>query len=90
MGFVDRLVPDGKARDTALELAQEIATKSPIGLRAAKRALKEGADVDLATGLEIEDRAWEEVAFSADRLEGIEAFNLRRAPQWPSWQESRR
>jgi enoyl-CoA hydratase/carnithine racemase len=90
MGFVDRLVPEGTARAAALELAQEIAMKSPISLRAAKRALKDGADVDLATGLEIENQAWEEVAFSADRLEGIEAFNRRRAPQWPSWQESRR
>jgi enoyl-CoA hydratase/carnithine racemase len=90
MGFVDRLVPAGQARSTARELAQEIATKSPISLRAAKRALKQGVDVDLATGLEIENRAWEEAAFSADRLEGIEAFNLGRTPQWPSWQESGR
>jgi enoyl-CoA hydratase/carnithine racemase len=90
MGFVDRLVPEGQARSSARELAQEIATKSPISLRAAKRALKQAVEVDLATGLEIENRAWEEVAFSADRLEGIEAFNLRRAPQWPSWQESGR
>jgi enoyl-CoA hydratase/carnithine racemase len=90
MGFVDRLVPEGLAQASARELAREMATKSPISLRAAKRALKEGTDVDVATGLEIENQAWEEVAFSADRLEGIEAFNLRRTPQWPSWQESGR
>ena len=90
MGFVDRLVPEGLAQDSARELAREMATKSPISLRAAKLALKEGIDVDVATGLEIENRAWEEVAFSADRLEGIEAFNLGRTPQWPSWQESGR
>jgi enoyl-CoA hydratase/carnithine racemase len=90
MGFVDRLVPEGAARSSARELAQEIATKSPISLRAAKRALHDGIDVDLSTGLEIENQAWEEAAFSADRLEGIEAFNLRRAPRWPSWQESGR
>jgi enoyl-CoA hydratase/carnithine racemase len=90
MGFVDRLVPEGLVQASARELAQEMATKSPISLRAAKRALKEGIDVDLSTGLAIENRAWEEVAFSADRLEGIEAFNLRRTPQWPSWQESGR
>jgi enoyl-CoA hydratase/carnithine racemase len=90
MGFVDRLVPEGLAQDSAQELARAMATKSPISLRAAKRALKEGIDVDVATGLEIENRAWEEVAFSADRLEGIEAFNLGRTPQWPSWQESGR
>jgi enoyl-CoA hydratase/carnithine racemase len=90
MGFVDRLVPEGLAQASARELAREMATKSPISLRVAKRALKEGIDVDVATGLEIENRAWEEVAFSADRLEGIEAFNLRRTPKWPSWQESGR
>jgi enoyl-CoA hydratase/carnithine racemase len=90
MGFVDRLVPAGGARRTALELAQEIATKSPTGLRAAKRALKQGIDVDLISGLEIENQAWEEAAFSADRLEGVEAFNMRRAPRWPSWQENGR
>jgi enoyl-CoA hydratase/carnithine racemase len=69
-------------------LAQQIATKSPLSLRAAKRALRQGIDVDLITGLEIENQAWQEAAFSADRLEGIEAFNVRRAPRWPSWQES--
>jgi enoyl-CoA hydratase/carnithine racemase/membrane protein YdbS with pleckstrin-like domain len=90
MGFVDRLVPEGAARSSARELAQEIATKSPISLRAAKRALRDGIDVDLSSGLEIENQAWEEAAFSADRLEGIEAFNMRRAPRWPSWQESGR
>jgi enoyl-CoA hydratase/carnithine racemase len=90
IGFVDRLVPVGAARPSALDLAQGIATKSPISLRAAKRALKQGVDVDLASGLEIENQAWEEAAFSADRVEGVEAFNLSRDPHWPSWQESGR
>ena len=85
IGLADRLVPEGLARISALQLAEEIATKSPVSLRAAKRALLQGLDVDLTRGLEIESRAWEETAFSADRVEGIEAFNQRRAPRWPSW-----
>ena len=88
IGLADRLVPEGTARTSALEVAKDIAIKSPISLRLAKRALRQGADVDLVSGLEIEGRAWEEAAFSADRIEGVEAFNLRRAPRWPSWQES--
>jgi enoyl-CoA hydratase/carnithine racemase len=87
LGIADRVVPEGTARMSAHELAKEIAAKSPISLRAAKRALRQGVDIDLAHGLEIESRAWEEVAFSADRVEGIEAFNQRRAPRWPSWRE---
>jgi enoyl-CoA hydratase/carnithine racemase len=90
LGFVDRLVPEGRARSEALALAKQIATKSPISLRAAKRALNKGLDVDLAAGLEIENSAWEEAAFSIDRREGIEAFNQRRRPQWPSWEVSGR
>jgi enoyl-CoA hydratase/carnithine racemase len=88
IGLVDRLVPEGAARSSAHQLAKEIAAKSPISLRAAKRALRQGIDVDLISGLEIESRAWEEAAFSADRVEGIEAFNTHRAPQWPSWREN--
>ena len=87
LGLADRLVPEGAARSSALELAQQIAAKYPVSLRAAKRALRQGIDVDLLTGLEIEDKAWQEAAFSADRLEGVEAFNVRRTPRWPSWQE---
>ena len=49
----------------------------------AKRALRQGAGVPLATGLEIEDSAWRAAAFSADRKEGIAAFVEKRKPQWP-------
>ena len=87
IGLADRLVPEGAARSSGYELAKEIAAKSPISLRAAKRALRQGLDVDLVSGLEIENQAWDEAAFSADRVEGIEAFNLRRAPRWPSWRD---
>ena len=88
IGLADRLVPEGAARAEAVELADDIATKSPISLRAVKRALRQGLDVDMVSGLEIESRAWEEAAYSADRVEGIEAFNMRRAPRWPSWREN--
>jgi enoyl-CoA hydratase/carnithine racemase len=86
LGLADRLVPAGTARDAALALAEEIATKSPVSLRAAKRALRQGFDAPLADGLAIEGDAWAEAAFSADRREGIEAFNARRPARWPSWQ----
>lgn len=83
LGLVDRRVPAGEARGAALELAQQIARNSPVGLRSAKRALRAGWGLDLAAGLEVEDAAWRATAFSADRREGITAFNEKRAPQWP-------
>ena len=83
LGLVDRLVPAGEARPTALGLAEEIAANSPVGVRSAKRALRLGSDVDLAAGLDIEDAAWRATAFSGDRREGVAAFNEKRTPDWP-------
>jgi enoyl-CoA hydratase/carnithine racemase len=83
LGLVDRRVPAGTAREAALELAAAIAANSPVGVRNAKRALRRGADVDLPTGLDVEDSAWRATAFSADRVEGVAAFTERRAPRWP-------
>jgi len=59
-------------------LAGRIAANSPVGLRAAKRALRLGHGLDLRAGLEVEDAAWRSVAFSADRAEGVAAFQRKR------------
>lgn len=83
LGFVEELVPAGQARDRALELAEQIAKNSPIGLRNAKKAMRLGADADLHAGLEIEDACWRATAFSPDRAEGLRAFAEKRAPRWP-------
>lgn len=84
IGLVDRLVPAGTAREFALELARQIAANSPVAVRAAKRALRNGADLPLAAALDVEDAAWRTAAGSADRQEGIAAFAQKRPPAWPS------
>ena len=84
LGVVDRLVEPGTALATALELAQSVASNSPVAVRTAKRAIRLGAGVDLASGLEIEDSAWRTAATSPDRAEGIRAFVEKREPEWPS------
>ncbi|WP_155056167.1 enoyl-CoA hydratase/isomerase family protein [Streptomyces blattellae] len=83
LGMVDQLVEAGRDRDEALELASRIAANSPVGLRAAKRALRVGFGLDLRAGLEVEDAAWRTVAFSGDRAEGVAAFNEKRRAEWP-------
>jgi enoyl-CoA hydratase/carnithine racemase len=82
-GLVDQLAEEGRDRDEALALASRIAANSPVGLRAAKRALRLGQGLDLRAGLEVEDAAWRSVAFSGDRAEGVAAFNEKRKPEWP-------
>ncbi|GAA0457837.1 enoyl-CoA hydratase/isomerase family protein [Streptomyces stramineus] len=83
LGLVDELVEQGEDRGAALALAARIAANSPVGLRAAKRALRLGHGLDLRAGLEVEDAAWRSVAFSGDRAEGVAAFNEKRTPDWP-------
>jgi len=83
LGLVDRRVEVGGDREAALELASTIAANSPVGVRNAKRALRQGSDVDLATGLDVEDGAWRATAFSGDRAEGVAAWAEKRRPDWP-------
>jgi enoyl-CoA hydratase/carnithine racemase len=83
LGVVDRVVPEGAGRATATDVAGTIARNSPVAVRNAKRAIRLGTGVDLASGLEIEDGAWRATAFSADRAEGVRAFAEKRAPRWP-------
>ncbi len=84
LGVADEVVPAGGARERALSLASGIAANSPVGLRQAKHAMRVGLDLPLQEALEIEDAGWAVTAFSADRAEGVAAFNAKRPPQW-SW-----
>jgi enoyl-CoA hydratase/carnithine racemase len=86
IGLADRVVPRGTACPEAIELAAQMAANSPIAVKAAKKAVRQGADVGLAAALEVEDAAWRTAALSADRREGIAAFNEKRKPQWPGEQ----
>ncbi|MGV2916856.1 enoyl-CoA hydratase/isomerase family protein [Streptomyces alfalfae] len=83
LGLVDVVAEEGGARAEALALGARMAANSPVGLRAAKRALRLGHGLDLRAGLEVEDAAWRAVAFSGDRAEGVAAFNEKRKPKWP-------
>ena len=83
LGIVNRRVSKGLARDEAMNLATEVAKNSPVAVRAAKHALRDGWGAGLEAALDIEDAAWRTAAFSADRREGIAAFAGKRTPNWP-------
>ncbi|WP_206884906.1 enoyl-CoA hydratase-related protein [Alicyclobacillus mali (ex Roth et al. 2021)] len=70
------------AMDAARSLARAIAQNGPVAVRQAKWAIDRGLDVDLATGLAIEDAAYEGVLPTADRLEALAAFAEKRKPQF--------
>ena len=82
LGAVNEVVPTGQARARALEIAEQIAANSPVGVRAAKRALRDGFDTSVSEGLILEDEGWHETAFSPDRAEGVRAFVEKRKPHF--------
>ncbi|MGJ7440256.1 enoyl-CoA hydratase/isomerase family protein [Aquipuribacter sp. MA13-6] len=88
MGLLDRLAEPGQVDPVALELARTMATRSPTSVRAAKAAMRAGADLPLAEGLEVEDAAWRGVVPGPDRVEGIAAFVDKRDPRWVDPQPS--
>ena len=81
LGLVDRFVDDAKGE--SLALASTIAEHSPVGVRNAKAAMRDGIEVGLDEGLDIEDARWHDTAFSPDRVEGVRAFAEKRKPVWP-------
>ena len=80
LGVVDRQVEEGQAHDEARAIASTFAAASPTAVRGAKHAVRAGLSLPLDEALALEDGAWRSAVASTDRVEGIAAFNERRAP----------
>ncbi len=66
----------------ALTVAQTITEGGPIAVRQAKLAIDQGIEVALKEGLLIEQRAYESVIGTSDRMEGLLAFAEKRKPEY--------
>jgi enoyl-CoA hydratase/carnithine racemase len=82
IGIVSEVSERDSLDGTAMALAEDICKGSPVAIRAAKRSLDAALGSPLPTGIELENDAWKEVIGSADRAEGISAFNEKRDPNW--------
>ncbi len=81
-GLVNRVVPVEVLADEAMALAQEIASKPPISVRLAKRAVLEAFETPLEAGLEYERRSFGMTFATEDAREGMRAFLEKRAPEY--------
>jgi methylglutaconyl-CoA hydratase len=80
IGLIEYAVPAANLMDKALEVAGQIVRNGPIAVAQAKFAIDKGYDVDLNTGLAIEQNAYEVTIPTKDRLEGLQAFKEKRIP----------
>lgn len=81
-GLVTAVVPAAATVDAALELAARIAAMPPRAVRAAKAAVLDAADRQLADGLAHERAAFFALFDTDDQAEGMAAFTEKRPPVW--------
>ena len=82
LGLVNRLAEPGKALDTALELAGEVAANAPLALRASKTVLGRQWSWDDETFWQKQGEITGPVFTSEDAIEGATAFSEKREPNW--------
>ncbi|MFN8223656.1 MAG: enoyl-CoA hydratase-related protein [Gaiellales bacterium] len=81
-GLVERVVPAGELRETAITLARTIASYSPFALGTLRELARATRDVSLEEGLRAEDDAFLRCLRSDDGAEGVDAFLEKRAPRF--------
>ncbi len=81
-GLVNRVVLQGKSLEEAKKLALDIAAKSPIALRLAKKAVARAEEVGLSDGLEFERGLFYLLFATKDREEGMKAFLEKRKQEF--------
>lgn len=78
-GLISEMTQPELTVERALQVACSIAQKAPLAVRLAKEALLKAQDTDLASGLRFERHAFTLLAGTADRQEGIRAFQEKRS-----------
>ena len=81
-GLVNRLVPGPDLLDATFDIAERIAGNAPVAVRQAKQAIHRGLQMSLRDGLCFEIEAYNRTVPTADRREGVAAFNEKRKPRF--------
>ena len=81
-GLLDHVVPDGQVVNAAMELANRIISRGPLGIAAAKKVLNRTRDLSLTDGLELESDFWSSLTATEDMKEGARAFIEKRKPNY--------
>ena len=81
-GLVNRVVPVDAYLDEALKLAEEIASRAPLAVRAAKKMINKTYELTLAEGLTVEKQEFYNLFATEDQKEGMQAFAEKRKPNW--------
>ena len=81
-GVVTTRAEPGQALATPVPDAKEIVRAAPMAVQYAKLAASRGGEIDFHSGYALDIAAYNVLVSSADRLEGVKAFNEKRLPRW--------
>ncbi|HEX2222804.1 MAG TPA: enoyl-CoA hydratase-related protein [Thermoanaerobaculia bacterium] len=82
MGLVEMIVPHEELRAKTLELANKMASKSPLTLKVAKEAVRASQRLAIEEGILYERDLFCLCFSSADKEEGVKAFLEKRQAEW--------
>ena len=82
IGLANVVVEPGELMAKVNEVAAQIATKAPLAVAAAKRAVRDGGDLPQVAGMELERDLFGRMFATQDQKEGMRAFIEKSAPQW--------
>ena len=82
IGLVNAVVPHAELMARVMSVAESIASKGPLAIRACKRVIFRGQDVPLPVANELEATAFSALFGSADQREGMAAFLAKRPPRF--------
>jgi enoyl-CoA hydratase len=82
MGLINAVYPVEDYLEKVLSLAQEIASRAPLAIQAAKRAINQVDELALTDGLNEERDLFFNLFSTQDQKEGMSAFLEKRNPYW--------
>lgn len=74
VGLVNAVYPQAELMDAAKKMAGKIAKNAPIAVRACKKAINEGLDVDMDQAIVIEEKLFGSCFETEDQKDGMTAF----------------
>jgi len=81
-GVINRLCAPDRLMAETLETARAIAANAPLAVRQAKKSIHSGLQRPLDQAMRFEIECYEPLIATADRREGIAAFNAKRKPRF--------
>ena len=81
-GLLNQAIEPDQLLSQTLRTAQTLARNAPLSVRQVKKSIRYGGQMELRTAYRFEVEAYNQLVDTADRREGVLAFNEKRPPQF--------